>query len=254
MKIRLVARLDIKGENLIKGIHLEGLRSLGDPNTYASKYTEDGLDELLFVDSVASLYQRNNIFSVIEKAASNIFIPITVAGGIRSIADVESALISGADKVAINTAAIQNPSLIEEIARAFGSQCMVVSIEAKKISPNKWEAYTHNGREPSGLNVIEWASRCANLGAGEMLITSIDQEGTRKGFDVELIKSVNNIVNIPIIASGGMGNPSHIVEAINEGGADAIAIADSLHYNRHTIPEIKNYLLNNNINVRKNNL
>jgi len=254
MKIRLVARLDIKGENLIKGIHLEGLRSLGDPNTYASKYTEDGIDELLFVDSVASLYQRNNIFSVIKKAANNIFIPITVAGGIRSIADVESALISGADKVAINTAAIKNPSLIEEIARAFGSQCMVVSIEAKKISTNKWEAYTHNGREPSGLNVIEWASRCANFGAGEILITSIDQEGTRKGFDVELIRSVNNIVNIPIIASGGMGKPSHIVEAINEGGADAIAIADSLHYNRHTIPEIKNYLLNNNINVRKNNL
>ena len=136
MKIRLVARLDIKGENLIKGIHLEGLRSLGDPNTYASKYTEDGIDELLFVDSVASLYQRNNIFSVIKKAANNIFIPITVAGGIRSIADVESALISGADKVAINTAAIKNPSLIEEIARAFGSQCMVVSIEAKKISTN----------------------------------------------------------------------------------------------------------------------
>ena len=248
--IRLIARLDIKGDNLIKGIHLEGLRIIGSPHEYALKYYAQGADELIFMDAVASLYGRNHLKEIISLAAREVFIPITVGGGVRSIGDVTEILRAGADKVAINTAAVINPSLISSVAKRFGSQCMVLSVEAKMISSNKWEAFVDNGREPTGLDVCEWVMKAVKLGAGEILLTSIDREGTRKGFDLPLLKAVSSMVNVPVIASGGMGNKEDAVRALKEGGVDAIAMADILHYQRASISDIRNFALSNGIKLR----
>jgi cyclase len=236
---RLIARLDIKGPNLIKGVHLEGLRVVGDPQAFAERYYKAGFDELLYMDIVASLYVRNNLTEIVKYTAENIFIPLTVGGGVRSVADVERLLKAGADKVAINTAAIAEPSLIDDVARRFGSQCMVLSVEAKRIAPGRWEAYTDNGREKTGRDVLEWVKRATGLGAGEVLLTSIDQEGTRKGFDVALVRAVSDAVTVPVVASGGMGSSQHLQEVIGAGHADAVAIADVLHYGRMTMTEIR---------------
>jgi len=249
--LRIIPRLDIKGSNLIKSINLEGLRVLGDPQEYAIRYYEAGADELIYMDIVASLYGRNNLSDIISRAAENVFIPITVGGGIRSVDDARHILRSGADKVAINTAAIANPSLISEVANRFGSQAMVLSIEAKLISPGKWEAYTDNGRERTGLDVIDWVRRGVDLGAGEVLITSVDREGTRQGFEIDLIKQISEAVSVPVIASGGMGSIAHFIEAAKVGGADAVAMADVLHYNRMTIGEIRTSALEAGLAVRK---
>lgn len=237
--IRLIPRLDIKGPNLIKGIHLEGLRVVGDPQEYARRYYEQGADELIYMDTVASLYGRNNLQDLVRKTAHDVFVPLTVGGGLRSVDNVREILRSGADKVAINTAAVERPELISEIANIFGSQCMVLSIEAKWQSSQRWEAYTNNGRERTGLDVIEWARRGVELGAGEILLTSIDQEGTRQGFDCALVYAVNNAVTVPVIASGGMGSVENLVKVVEEGHANAVAMADILHYGRATIPEIR---------------
>lgn len=237
--IRLIARLDVKGPNLIKSVNLEGLRVIGDPRQYALKYYEQGADEFIYMDCVASLYGRNNLAEIVRHTSEDAFIPMTVGGGIRSVSDVETLLRVGADKVAVNTAAVARPELITEIATRFGSQCMVVSIEAKNTRPGEWEAYTDNGREKTGLDVVEWAKRCEALGAGEILLTSIDREGTRKGFEIDLIAAVSTTVSIPVIASGGMGNVQHLVDAVKTGKADAVAMADILHYNRMTIHEIR---------------
>lgn len=237
--LRLIARLDIKSPNLIKGIHLEGLRVIGSPSEHALRYYHQGADELIYMDCVASLYGRNHLANLVSETAKNIFIPITVGGGIRSIDDATQILRSGADKVAVNTAAVANPTLITEIARQFGSQCMVLSIEAKQISQDHWEVYTDNGRERTGLNVVEWVKKGVALGAGEILLTSVDKEGTRKGFDIALIQAVTNEVSVPVIASGGMGKPDDILPAVNIGQADAIAMADILHYQRATIADIR---------------
>ncbi len=239
MNIRLIARLDIKGPNLIKGIHLEGLRVVGDPQTFARRYYEAGADELVYMDIVASLYGRNSLTDIVKRAAQDIFIPMTVGGGVRSVEDAKMLLRAGADKVAVNTAATLRPALITEISRRFGSQCMVLSIEAKQVRENKWEAYSDNGRERTGLDVLDWAQRGCELGAGEILLTSVDQEGTRKGFDVELVKAVAGAVPIPVIASGGMGSPEHLVQVVRKGKADAVAMADVLHYNRVSLPQIR---------------
>jgi cyclase len=236
--VRIIARLDIKGPNLIKGIHLEGLRVIGDPQARAQKYYEQGADELIYMDVVASLYGRNSLHKIISHAAKNIFVPLTVGGGIRSVEDVLGVLRVGADKVAINTAAVLRPGLITEIARKFGSQCMVLSIEAK-WQGSYWEAYTDNGRERTGLDVIKWAKQGVALGAGEILLTSVDREGTRKGFDINLIKVVSEAVSVPVIASGGLGEAGHLIDAVKKGCADAIAVADILHYDRATILNIK---------------
>jgi cyclase len=238
-RIRLIPRLDIKGPNLIKGVHLEGLRVIGDPQAHARRYYEQGADELLYVDVVASLYGRNNLHEIVARAARDIFVPLTVAGGIRSVDDVVMLLRSGADKIGVNTAAIKRPELISEIAQKFGSQCMVLSIEAKSISPGRWEAYTDNGRERTGIDVIEWAKRGVELGAGEILLTSIDREGTRSGFDVELVNNVSKAVRVPVIASGGMGKLDDIGRVVLDGSADAVAMADVLHYQRLTIPAMR---------------
>jgi cyclase len=238
MDTRFIARLDLKGPNLIKGVHLEGLRVLGNPQEYAQKYYQEEIEELIFIDIVASLYGRSKLVDIIKDAASNIFVPLTVGGGVRTLNDVDDLLRSGADKIAINTFAVNNPSFIEEVAKRFGSQCMVASIEAKSISNQKWEVYTESGRETTGLDVIDWVKTCVDLGAGEILLTSIDREGTRKGFETDLISSVTNSINIPVIASGGYGHTRDIPEAINA-GASAIAIADALHYERVTVKELK---------------
>ncbi len=239
MNTRLIARLDIKGPNLIKGIHLEGLRVVGDPQEFARRYYEAGADELVYMDIVASLYGRNSLTEIIKRAAQDIFIPMTVGGGVRSVDDAKQLLRAGADKVAINTAAIARPELITEISRRFGTQCMVLSIEAKKLADNKWEAYTDNGRERTGLDVVEWAKKACELGAGEILLTSVDQEGTRKGFDLALTRAVAGAVPIPVIASGGMGTTDHLVEVVKEGKADAVAMADVLHYKRLDMKQIR---------------
>jgi cyclase len=237
---RLIARLDIKGPNLIKGVHLEGLRVIGSPHEHATRYYEQGADELIYIDCVASLYGRNHLAEIIRAAARDIFVPMTVGGGIRSVEDVTQILRVGADKVAVNTAAISRPDLITEIATRFGSQCMVISVEAKQVAPTRWEALTDNGREFTGLDAVEWIKQAVSLGAGEVLLTSIDREGTRKGFDLDLIRTVTDSVEVPVIASGGMGKPSDIVGAVSYARADAVAMADILHYKRATIDDIRN--------------
>jgi cyclase len=248
--IRLIARLDIKGPNLIKGIHLEGLRVMGSPNEHALRYYRQGADELIYMDCVASLYGRNQLGDIVRAAAENIFVPITVGGGIRSVDDATQILRAGADKVAVNTAAVANPQLITEIARRFGSQCMVLSIEAKQVGHERWEVYTDNGRERTGLDVITWVKRGVAMGAGELLLTSVDREGTRKGFDIPLVRAVTAENSVPVIASGGMGKPEDLLEVVNEGGADAVAMADILHYKRASLLEIRETAKNAGIEVR----
>jgi cyclase len=248
--IRLIARLDIKGPNLIKGIHLEGLRVMGSPNEHALRYYQQGADELIYMDCVASLYGRNHLGDIVKAAAKDIFVPMTVGGGIRKVDDATEILRAGADKVAINTAAVANPQLITDIARRFGSQCMVLSIEAKQVGSDRWEVYTDNGRERTGLDVVEWVKRGVAMGAGEVLLTSVDKEGTRKGFDVALVKAVSAEVAVPVIASGGMGKPDDLLAVVNEGGADAVAIADILHYKRAEIGDIRAIAENAGLGVR----
>ncbi|MFZ5633346.1 MAG: imidazole glycerol phosphate synthase subunit HisF [Bacillota bacterium] len=249
--IRLIARLDVKGPNLVKGVHLEGLRKIGDPNLFAKKYYEQGIDEILYIDIVASLYERNNLLEIVRRTTRDVFIPITVGGGIRSVDDAKEALRSGADKVAVNTAAIKRPELIREISKKFGSQCMVLSIEAKKIGGLKWEVYYDNGREKTGIDVIGWAQRGCELGAGEILLTSVDMEGTAKGFDYELIKEVSTAVPIPVIASGGMGEIEDLEKAVKVGKADAVAIAHVLHYDKMSVMEIRSKACEKGISVRR---
>ena len=247
--LRIIPRLDVKGPNLIKGIRLEGLRVVGDPHEFALRYYEEGADELVFMDIVASLYQRNSLADIIRRAANRIFIPITVGGGIRSLDDVRTMLRSGADKVAINTAAIARPQLIAEVSGRFGSQCMVLSVEAKRLAPGRWEAYTDNGRERTGRDVLEWIEQGVQLGAGEVLITAVDQEGTRKGLDIDLLRAVNARVNVPVIASGGFGDPADLRRA-SDVGTSGIAIADALHWKRMSLQQIKQHGRDQGLEIR----
>lgn len=228
--IRIIPRLDIKGPNLVKGIHLEGLRVLGKPEDFARHYYNMGADELFFQDVVASLYERNSLHDIIEKVANNIFIPITVGGGLRSIADITSVLRVGADKVCLNTAVIKNPNLITEAALKFGSSTIVVAIEAIKESNGQYLAYTDNGREYTGIDVLEWARKAESLGAGEIVITSVDREGTGEGFDTALISEIADAVNVPVIAHGGAGRVEDVVKVFCSTCADAVALASILHY------------------------
>lgn len=248
--VRLIARLDVKGRNLIKGVHLEGLRVIGNPQERALKYYHQGADEIIYMDAVASLYGRNNLSHIVEYTANNVFVPITVGGGVRSIEDAKKLLRSGADKVAINTAATQRPELISELANVFGSQAVVISIEAKHQASNHWEALIDNGREKTGLDVVEWALEAVKRGAGEILLTSIDQEGTRSGLDLDLIEAIVKEVNVPVIASGGVGSVDDIVKGVNA-GADAIAMADILHYERMGMDEIHYQAREAGLHVRK---
>lgn len=248
-KIRIIARLDIKGPNVVKGIHLEGIRVVGNPNKFAKDYSEDGADELICMDVVASLYGRNNLNDVIEDTAKNVFIPVTVGGGIRSVEDIYKLLRSGADKVSINTAAIKDPSLITKAAHTFGSQCVVLSVEAKNKG-NFWEAYTDSGREKTGVDVIEWIQEAVKLGAGEILLTSVDKDGTKSGFDIELVKEVSDKVDVPIIVSGGFGSTKDIIECLEKTSVDSFAIGTALHYGITNIKKIKTEMKDSGYVVR----
>jgi cyclase len=225
--LRLIARLDIKGPNVVKGICMEGLRIVGKPAELAKKYAQEA-DELLYIDTVASLYGRNQLESLLEETTHDTFIPITVGGGIKSRADAKRLFDAGADKVALNTAAVGRPGIIEDLASYYGSQAVVVSIEAKRVA-NGWEAYTNNGREKTGKDAIAWAFESVKLGAGELLITSVDRDGTCRGFDVELIKAIAPNVTVPVIASGGMGCMQHLFDVLEVGKADAVAMATVIH-------------------------
>jgi cyclase len=246
---RVIARLDIKAPNLVKGIHLEGLRVIGDPAEHALRYYEQGVDELIYIDIVASLYERNNLTDLVARTAADIFVPLTVGGGVRTIEDISSLLRAGADKVAINTGAVRRPALITEGARSFGSQCIVASVEAKRRPNGGWEAYTDNGREKTGLDVIEWSQKLIELGAGELLLTSVDMEGTRKGFDIELIEALGRKLDVPVIACGGAGSIAHVEKGVRA-GADAVALASLFHYKTETIGSLKAGLAASGIAVR----
>jgi len=248
--IRLIARLDVKAPNLVKSIQFEGLRKLGKPNEFALQYYDQGIDEIFYEDIVASLFDRNRLLDIIEETTKNVFVPITVGGGLRTIEDVSDALNAGADKVSINTAAIKRPEFISEIAKKYGSQCIVLSIQAKRMG-DQWEAYYDNGREHSGLDAIEWAIKGEELGAGEILITSVDREGTTKGFDIELINAITSAVDIPVIASGGMGKLDDIKDAVLIGNVNAVAMAHVLHYEKLSINDLRNYCNEQGIPVRK---
>lgn len=249
-KVRIIPRLDIKGPNVVKGIHCEGLRVVGDPTAMAVKYYQDGADELLCMDIVASLYQRNFDFDLLKSLAQNIFIPITIGGGIRSVNDINNALRAGADKVTINTYAVKNPEFLNEAVKKFGTQCIVLSIEAKKNSPGKWEVYTDGGREHTGIDAIKWAKKAISLGIGEIVITSIDNDGTRAGYELELVKAITAISPVPVIAHGGAGSLESFKNIFYKYRPDGLAAASIFHYKDFRINDVKNYIAKNKIPVR----
>jgi cyclase len=247
---RLIARLDIKGPNLIKGVNLEGLRVIGNPNKSAVEYYEDGIDEIIYIDCVASLYGRNQLSGLLMEAVADVFVPITAGGGVRNVDDARALLRSGADKIAVNTAAVANPNLISELAGEFGSQCVVSSIQAKKNGRGGWEVFVENGRQRTYKDVLHWATECAKFGAGEILLTSIDKEGTSRGFDVELCSKISATVEIPVIASGGMGKVQDLLELIKFSDISGAAFAGALHYKNLTVNQIRKQILQNGIQVR----
>ncbi|MCM8807240.1 MAG: imidazole glycerol phosphate synthase subunit HisF [Candidatus Omnitrophica bacterium] len=249
--VRIIPCLDVKNGKVVKGVQFENLRIAGDPVENASYYCKEGADEIVFLDISATIEGRKTMVEVVKKVADVVFIPFTVGGGISTIKDIEDLLSNGADKVSINTSAVRNPKIIEEGAKRFGSQCIVVAIDGKKIDKDKWEVYIESGKTPTGLDVIEWAKKVEDLGAGEILLTSIDRDGTQEGYDIELTKKVSESVNIPVIASGGAGKLEHLYEAIVKGKASAILLASLLHFRILTIQEIKNYLKSKGIEVRK---
>lgn len=250
--VRIIPKLDIKGPNLVKGIHLEGLRVLGKPEDFAKFYYENGADELLYMDVVASLYERNSLHDIISKTAKEIFIPLAVGGGLRTIQDIKEALRAGADKVSLNTAAIKNPDLIKKAAKIFGSSTIAISIEAIKQHDGSYLAYTDNGREYTGTEVLSWAKKVEALGAGEIVLTSIDKEGTGTGYDIELTKMISQAVSIPVVACGGAGSSEDIYRIITEGSADAVIIASILHYDYiQNNPLLKNFKGEGNIEFLK---
>ncbi len=254
-KIRLIGRLDIKGPNLIKGVRFEGLRVLGDPEQFAINYYEQGIDELIYIDTVASLYGRNNLLEFVKKVGKKTFVPITVGGGIRSVEDAQKFLNAGADKVAINSAAVNNPDILEGIAKRFGSQCLVLIVDAKKLdNQKKWEIYTLQGRERTKMDVINWIKKSISLGVGEILVTSIDQDGTLKGYDLELIKEVSEHVNIPLVACGGAGTLENIEDVLKISKNINIALGTALHKKILKISQIKTFLKNKGYSTRISNI
>ena len=246
---RIIPCLDVTNGRVVKGVNFVDLIDAGDPVEIAKKYNDQGADELTFLDITASSDNRDLILGIIERVAEQVFIPLTVGGGVRAVNDVRRLLNAGADKVSINTAAINNPSLVSNAADRFGSQCIVVAIDAKKTG-NDWEIFTHGGRNPTGLNAISWAKEMVRRGAGELLITSMDKDGTKSGFDNELNAAISSEVDVPIIASGGVGNLDHLVDGIIEGKADAVLAASIFHFGEHTITEAKNHMRHKKIEVR----
>ncbi|MDI6819911.1 MAG: imidazole glycerol phosphate synthase subunit HisF [Candidatus Hodarchaeaceae archaeon] len=247
---RIIPCLDVLNGRVVKGIRFKDLRDAGDPAELARWYDEQGADEVVFLDIGASPEGREAMFSVVERTAEQLFIPLTVGGGIRSLEHIGRMLRSGADKVAINTAAVENPELVRRAAQRFGTQCIVIAIDAKLIGRQRWEVYTYGARRPTGMDALEWARRVESLGAGEILLTSIDADGTRAGYDLELTCTIAEAVGIPVIASGGAGNPQHIYEALTIGRADAALVAGIFHFGVYTVEDVKRYLLERGVPVR----
>ncbi|MBN9132752.1 MAG: imidazole glycerol phosphate synthase subunit HisF [Nitrosospira multiformis] len=246
---RIIPCLDVTNGRVVKGVKFVSLRDAGDPIEIARRYDDQGADELTFLDITASSDDRDLILHIIEEVAAQVFIPLTVGGGVRKVEDVRRLLNAGADKVSINTSAIQNPQLVAEAAGRYGSQCIVVAIDAKRVGQG-WEVFTHGGRRPTGLDAIEWARKMQSLGAGEILLTSMDRDGTRDGFDLALTRAVSDAVDVPVIASGGVGNLQHLVEGIEEGHADAVLAASVFHYGEYTVRQAKEYMSQHGIEVR----
>ena len=247
---RVIPCLDVTAGRVVKGVNFVGLRDAGDPVEIARRYDEQGADELAFLDITASSDGRDLILSIIEAVAAQVFIPLTVGGGVRTVEDVRRLLNAGADKVSINTAAVQNPQLIGDAAGHYGSQCIVVAIDAKRSGPGRWEVYTHGGRRPTGIDALDWGRRMQALGAGEILLTSMDRDGTRLGFDLELTRAFSDVLDIPIIASGGVGNLGHLVDGVLTGRADAVLAASIFHYGEATVRQAKELLARRGIEVR----
>jgi len=247
---RIIPCLDVKDGRVVKGVQFLNLKDAGDPVEIAKKYSSDGADEITFLDITASHENRNTMIDVVRRTASEVFVPLTVGGGVRVLEDVRNLLLAGADKVAINTAAVNNPGFVKDAAEKFGSQCIVVAIDARSDGKGGWKVYTHGGREPTGIDAVEWAGKMENLGAGEILLTSMDKDGTKDGYDLLLTKAVSRKVKIPVIASGGAGNMEHLFEGIKKGEADAVLVASIFHYGEYTIEETKEYLIKKGITLR----
>ena len=248
---RIIPCLDVKDNRVVKGVHFLNPRDAGDPVELGARYSEDGADELVFLDITATIRSRKTIVELVEKVAENVFIPFTVGGGIQTVEQIDELLRSGAEKVSVNTAAVQNPNLITEAAQRFGNQCVVLAIDARwsKENPKKWQVCVKAGSEPTDIDAVEWAAEGERLGAGEILLTSMDADGTKAGYDIELTKAVSNAVNIPVIASGGAGKLEHLYEAIVAGGADAVLMASITHFENYTINQMKEYLAGRGIPV-----
>lgn len=248
---RIIPCLDVKDGRVVKGVNFLGLKDAGDPVEVASRYNDEGADEIAFLDITASHEKRGTMVHVVEKTAEQVFMPLTVGGGIRTIEDIRSLLSAGADKVSINTSAIENPDFVKQSADRFGSQCIVVAIDAKRRKDGKgWEVYTYGGRKPTGIDAWEWAKKVEEFGAGEILLTSMDCDGTKLGYDIELTRIISDSVNIPVIASGGAGTLEHLYEAFSDGKADAVLAASIFHYREYTIRQAKTYLIERGVSIR----
>ncbi|WKD49960.1 imidazole glycerol phosphate synthase subunit HisF [Microbulbifer spongiae] len=247
---RIIPCLDVDAGRVVKGVNFVNIRDAGDPVEIARRYNEAGADELTFLDITATHERRDTLLHTVEKIAREIFIPLTVGGGVRTLQDIRNLLNAGADKTAINSAAVRNPEFVREAAERFGSQCVVVAIDAKQVGDNRWETFTHGGRQPTGIDAVAWAGQMARFGAGEILLTSMDRDGTKNGFDLALTRAVSEAVPVPVIASGGVGNLDHLVEGVLSGGADAVLAASIFHFGRYSIAEAKAFMRNAGIAVR----
>lgn len=247
---RIIPCLDVDNGRVVKGVKFENIRDAGDPVEIARRYDEQGADEITFLDITASVDGRDTTLHTVERMASQVFIPLTVGGGVRTVQDIRNLLNAGADKVSINTAAVFTPEFVGEAADRFGSQCIVVAIDAKKVAPGRWEIFTHGGRKPTGLDAVEWAKKMEGLGAGEILLTSMDQDGVKSGYDLGVTRAISEAVGIPVIASGGVGNLQHLADGIIEGKADAVLAASIFHFGEFTVPEAKAYMATRGIVVR----
>lgn len=250
---RIIPCLDVDKGRVVKGVQFVDIRDAGDPVEVARRYNEQGADEITFLDITASHEDRDTTLHTVERMAGEVFIPLTVGGGVRELQDIRNLLNAGADKVAINSAAIHNPEFVRQAAQRFGSQCIVVAIDAKQVEQGdqpRWEIFTHGGRKPTGIDAIEWAKKMTDFGAGEILLTSMDRDGTKNGFDLELTSRISDAVNVPVIASGGVGNLQHLVDGIVEGKADAVLAASIFHFGEHTVPEAKQYMAERGVSVR----